>query len=210
MTAVTVRLAQLQGLHRDGTLFGLSPFETEMRRRLWWNICTLDRRAAEEQGSTALIWESSFDTKMPLNINDSDIHPDSTSFPEPVVGTSDMSFVLLRVEHWKAYPQFHKPSDSPEQLSQEKAAEYIRDKEKILESIKEHFETTYLRYFDTSVPFFWLLNTFTRQSFVSRSTKHAVTSMYVLANPLLIGKNGFINIPSVPHHSSNSPSTTRD
>lgn len=167
MTAVAVRLAQLQGLHRDGTLFGLSPFETEMRRRLWWNICTLDRRAAEEQGSAPLIWESSFDTKMPLNINDSDIHVGSTSFPEPRTGATDMSFVLLRVEHWKAYPQFQKLSDLPEKLSQEEAAEYIKEKEKLLEKVKEHFEVTYLRYFDTSVPFFWLLNTFTRQAFVS-------------------------------------------
>ncbi|RFU30743.1 hypothetical protein B7463_g5617, partial [Scytalidium lignicola] len=165
MTGVAVRLAQLQGLHRDGTLFGLPPFETEMRRRLWWNICTLDQRAAEEQGSIPLLCEGSFDTKMPLNINDSEISPDSTSFPEPEIGATDMSFALLRIEHWKAYRQFHKSSAIPEQLSQEEAAKSIEEKERLLETIKEHFETTYLRYFDTSVPFFWLVTTFSRLSF---------------------------------------------
>ncbi|KAH8805765.1 fungal-specific transcription factor domain-containing protein [Xylogone sp. PMI_703] len=165
MTGVAVRLAQLQGLHRDGTLFGLSPFETEMRRRLWWNICTLDQRASEEQGSTPLIWDGNFDTKMPLNIDDSDIDPDSTSFPEPRISATDMSFALLRVEHWKAYRQFHKSSTVPEQLSQEDAARSIEDKKRLLENIKEHFENTYLRHFDTAIPFYWLVTTFTRLSF---------------------------------------------
>jgi hypothetical protein len=30
--------AEKLGMHRDGTLLGLSPFETEERRRLWWQM----------------------------------------------------------------------------------------------------------------------------------------------------------------------------
>jgi hypothetical protein len=36
LTGLALRIAQSLGLHRDGTKFGLSPFDTEMRRRLWW------------------------------------------------------------------------------------------------------------------------------------------------------------------------------
>lgn len=36
LTGLALRISQSLGLHRDGTQFGLSPFDTEMRRRLWW------------------------------------------------------------------------------------------------------------------------------------------------------------------------------
>jgi hypothetical protein len=36
LTGLALRISQSLGLHRDGTRFGLSPFDTEMRRRLWW------------------------------------------------------------------------------------------------------------------------------------------------------------------------------
>ena len=35
---VLIRVGQGLGLHRDGSNFGLDPFETEMRRRLWWYV----------------------------------------------------------------------------------------------------------------------------------------------------------------------------
>lgn len=50
MTAAVHRIAHGLGLHRDGTRFGLSPFETETRHRLWWSIYLLDLRASEYRG----------------------------------------------------------------------------------------------------------------------------------------------------------------
>ena len=41
MVTLMVNIAQSMGLHRDGEQFNLSPFETEMRRRVWWNARTL-------------------------------------------------------------------------------------------------------------------------------------------------------------------------
>ena len=35
---LAIHLAQALGIHRDGTHFGLPPFDTEMRRRLWPSI----------------------------------------------------------------------------------------------------------------------------------------------------------------------------
>lgn len=35
LTGVVVRIAQGIGLDRDGTILGLSPFDTEIRRRIW-------------------------------------------------------------------------------------------------------------------------------------------------------------------------------
>ena len=46
MTGLATRIANAMGIHRDGAQFGLEPFETEMRRRLWWQVCTLGKRAS--------------------------------------------------------------------------------------------------------------------------------------------------------------------
>jgi hypothetical protein len=109
LTGLVVRMAQTLGLHRDGGHYDLTPFDIEMRRRLWWQICILDSRASEDHGCDPTITEQSFDTQMPLNVDDIDLCPSMASFPEPKLGcnrrhtptnsvcatrTKDMSLVL--------------------------------------------------------------------------------------------------------------------
>src|SRR5690242_19811923 len=92
-----IRMAQSQGLHRDGTALGLSAFETEMRRRLWWYIVTLDERLTELAGSES----SSFrftDTALPSNVNDADLEPDMPKLPRERTGASEMTFCLVKYE----------------------------------------------------------------------------------------------------------------
>ncbi|KAG7044484.1 mitogen-activated protein kinase kinase kinase [Colletotrichum scovillei] len=48
LSGLAVRLAQNFGIHREGSLFGLSTFDIEMRRRLWWQIAVLDAPSAED------------------------------------------------------------------------------------------------------------------------------------------------------------------
>jgi hypothetical protein len=99
LTGLLIRLSQCLGLHRDGSNFpNLSPFQVEMRRRLFWAMCVLDLRSAEDQGTDLTIVPGTFDTQLPLNINDNDISPESTQLPEPREGTTDMAFSLVRYE----------------------------------------------------------------------------------------------------------------
>lgn len=96
VTSVVVRMAQVLGMHRDGTSFAhLSPFDVEMRRRVWWTLCVLDLRSSEDQNIDPVIPHGSFDTKIPLNINVSDLDP---SFAEPPIerqGLTDMTVPLV-------------------------------------------------------------------------------------------------------------------
>lgn len=64
LTGLVVRIAQTLGIHRDGSHFGLAPFEIEMRRRLWWQVCILDARSSEDHGCDPTIVEAQFDAKM--------------------------------------------------------------------------------------------------------------------------------------------------
>ncbi|KAI1655330.1 fungal-specific transcription factor domain-containing protein [Daldinia decipiens] len=99
LTGLAIRISQSLGIHREGTEFdGLSPFDVEMRRRLWWAICILDVRSAEDQGTELTIAERTYDTQFPLNINDADLTPEMTEFPEEKLGPTDMTFCLIRYE----------------------------------------------------------------------------------------------------------------
>lgn len=96
MTGLLIRMSLALGLHRDGSCFErLSPYEIEMRRRVWRVVCALDVRPSEDQGTHHSITVGSFDAKMPLNINDEDITPDSKEFPPERDGLTDMSFARV-------------------------------------------------------------------------------------------------------------------
>ncbi|KAM9880996.1 C6 transcription factor [Verticillium dahliae] len=93
LLGLLIRLAQGQGLHREGALLpNLSPYETELRRRLWWMIIVLDVRAAEDRGTEVIILPGSYDTHMVANINDEDFGPDTLTKLVDRSGPTDMSF----------------------------------------------------------------------------------------------------------------------
>ena len=91
MTSLAIRMGHSLGLHRENSRPGLTIFQTEMRRRLWWQLIHLDLRCCEDRGSDPFILDNSFNTKIPLNINDSDIGPDTISLPEERPEFTEMS-----------------------------------------------------------------------------------------------------------------------
>ncbi|KAM0335445.1 hypothetical protein ACHAQA_000491 [Verticillium albo-atrum] len=93
LLALLIRLAQGQGLHRDGAQPpNLTPFEIELRRRLWWMLIVLDVRAAEDRGTEVIILRGSYDTHMVININDDDFGPDTLVHLTDRSGPTEMSF----------------------------------------------------------------------------------------------------------------------
>ena len=55
----------------------------------------LDLRASEDQGMDLAIRSGSFDTKIPLNINEADIDPESKQIPAERHGVTDLSFTRI-------------------------------------------------------------------------------------------------------------------
>ncbi|KAI1422984.1 fungal-specific transcription factor domain-containing protein [Xylaria sp. FL1777] len=97
LNGVTVRVAQKMGLHRDGELLGLPPFETEMRRRIWWQIILIDTVYALMSGLGQSLLPRSWDTKQPNNIHDADLYPTMTTL-QPRSGPTDMIYCLVCYE----------------------------------------------------------------------------------------------------------------
>ncbi|KAF2969758.1 hypothetical protein GQX73_g3860 [Xylaria multiplex] len=99
MTGLVIRMAQSLGLQRDGSHFKhLAPYEVDTRRRVWYALCSLDVRASEDQGTDFTIQQGSFDTKLPLNINDDDIDVDTTETPIEREGITDRTVSIVTME----------------------------------------------------------------------------------------------------------------
>ncbi|KAL6898521.1 hypothetical protein GGI43DRAFT_78707 [Trichoderma evansii] len=98
LNGLAVRMAHSIGLHRDGSKLGLSPFESEVRRRLWWHLLARDGRAAEDHGISSWSTVPGYDTKMPLNIDDNELRPDMKELPPPHNGWTKMSLPLTCME----------------------------------------------------------------------------------------------------------------
>nr|POF17513.1 bikaverin cluster transcription factor bik5 [Quercus suber] len=160
LTGLSVRIAQTMGIHRDGSHFDLPPFEVEMRRRLWWQVCVLDTRSSEDHGCDPTIIEQTFDTNLPLNINDVDIHPTMTEFPPDRQGCTDMSFCRIRFEVSNTFRRINYIPPGPQSPNLTNIT--LQDKERWLEDCHERLQERYLKHCDASVPLFWVTATVAR------------------------------------------------
>ncbi|KAF5568823.1 hypothetical protein FPHYL_2630 [Fusarium phyllophilum] len=93
------RSAEQLGMHRDGIVLGLSPIETEERRRLWWQLQHLDLILSLKNNVTPLSFGTGWDVRLPLNIEDDDLDPSSTTPPKERTGLTSFSYTLFT--YWK-------------------------------------------------------------------------------------------------------------
>ena len=154
MSGIAMRLAQSMGLHRDGSHFELSPLEIENRRRLWWQLWYLDVRASEDHRSDSNARALKFDTKLPLNINDSDLHSNSLEILQDSEGLTDTTFSVIRYQIATANRKIASRADSHESLA---------EKERALNECFQSIEAKYLRYCEGSTDtLYWLVENVTR------------------------------------------------
>lgn len=157
LTGLAIRIGQSMGLHRDGTFLpGLTPLEIEMRRRLFWALCILDLRSAEDQGTDLTIVERTFDTELPLNINDSDISEETKVLPPSRQGASDMTFSLIRYEICAQARSLYVVSNATPGQCPRDAASSLEEHERIVRNIYEGVEEKYFKDQPTSCnPMLW-------------------------------------------------------
>ncbi|KAH7122168.1 fungal-specific transcription factor domain-containing protein [Dactylonectria estremocensis] len=137
MTGLVIRMALAIGLHRDGSHFkNLSPYEVQMRRRVWWSLCMLDIRASEDQGTDYTIASGSFDTKLPLNIDDSNLGPNTREMPAEHQGVTCMSIALVSFEMCETIRQMMAPGAKPT----------LEEQSRLLNSLYAKLENGYLQY----------------------------------------------------------------
>lgn len=94
---LAIRIAGTLGLSRDGTSLNLTPFETEMRRRLWWGLVYFDGRMAELVGQDGDLMGNDYETGPPANLNDSDLFPAMSRLPDNGRGPTESIYLQARV-----------------------------------------------------------------------------------------------------------------
>ncbi|KHN96055.1 uncharacterized protein MAM_06160 [Metarhizium album ARSEF 1941] len=202
LIGIAVRIAQRMGLHRDPAGYGLPPLETEQRRRLWWTIVSYDRRIGEMTGSTITGLSCGGDCKLPLNVNDSDLHVDGKELPSPHNGPTEMLFALTRLEIAMAVvsnssrdsantnnPDKPSPSSPSPSSKQSPAPPTIRiagqdSPSYTLEGFCAHMEGTYLQHCDPRVPLHFFTLTMTRQTLSKMRVVTYLVRMYGTDEPL--------------------------
>ena len=158
LTGVLIRLAVSLKLHIDGShLANIAPFEIEMQRRLWWQICLIDSRSEDLQVSAYKVGEEMFDTQLPVNTDDVNLNPGMSVSPIVTERWTEMTVFLIRCEVWKLSRRLQSvtlvasdlPADTDERLE-------------LLQQCQTRIENTYLTYLDPGRPIQAFVATMTR------------------------------------------------
>ncbi|KAJ3479025.1 hypothetical protein NLG97_g8424 [Lecanicillium saksenae] len=154
LCGIALRLAQKMGLHRDGKALGLSLFETEMRRRLWWHIAHLDFRTSDLLGAKPSLDIHVGDAGVPWNVEDEDLHPSMTEVPKERRAITSITMCLVRCDLTKSLQRLSGSSTFVASWGDIGTNVNMSTKEKdaLIDDIEDKFETKYLRYCDPSRP----------------------------------------------------------
>ncbi|KAJ0415292.1 fungal-specific transcription factor domain-containing protein [Aspergillus carlsbadensis] len=93
-----VRLALRKGYHREPSLFpNITPYEGELRRRLWMMLYFVDVVISIQMGLPRLIKDEQCDAGLPHNLLDSDFGEDTKPLPTPRPDTE-----ITPIQFWVA------------------------------------------------------------------------------------------------------------
>ncbi|PYI01826.1 C6 transcription factor [Aspergillus sclerotiicarbonarius CBS 121057] len=143
LRGLVIRAAQSIGLHRDGKHFKLTPLECELRRRLWWHLCSADSRAVEDHGVGVTGGGEFYDTEYPANIDDQNLPATATVPPEPQARWTEMTVSLITTIANQKRLELH--SALTNSVPGKRPAELVQE-------VKDHICDGYLRHGDPNIP----------------------------------------------------------
>lgn len=153
LMGLTIRNAEKLGLHRDGLALGLSPEQTEERRRVWWQLQHIDLCVGICSGSTPMTLMADWDAKIPLNIEDNDISPSTVAMPQERKGLSSMAY--CRYTSWiidKQRQGFRAKQGRFALSWQANPALASKVKDDVLRELEQGLNTSFLQYCDPIKP----------------------------------------------------------
>ncbi|KAL3496315.1 putative C6 transcription factor [Aspergillus germanicus] len=167
LTGIAVRIGQRIGIHRDGQKLDLPPFQVEMRRRLFYHLLPLDSSAAQISGIGISIMPGTWDTKLPLNINDDEIWPGMTESPLEKNGATEMIFCLSRFCVGKHLTRVGGPAD----LESSSHFKDIAEAERSVSEAETEVEEKFIRYCDVLNPVHFLTMSLARAGLMAMRLK---------------------------------------
>lgn len=121
-----VRIALYMGYHRDPDHYPqLSPFDGEIRRRVWHQCIIFDVLTSFTLGLPSMILHTTSDTKAASNFLDSDFGPESMTLPppRPMHELSPVSYAVIKARIVKVFAMASEASHAVEPPSLERVQE---------------------------------------------------------------------------------------
>ena len=158
LTGVAIRIAEGMGMRLDGTELGLSPFESEMHRRIWWQLKLHDTRAAELCGQSKFrdFGVDGNAPKKPANVDDSDFYPGMTQAATESSQPTEMIWILLRADlasfATAQRAKSQKLGNGVASSEEFAALDDLKAKDGFIKQLEDTIETKHLRFCDPTQP----------------------------------------------------------
>ncbi|KAI9163992.1 FAD-dependent monooxygenase fsr3 [Paramyrothecium foliicola] len=167
LAALAVRMGQGLQLHQPDKGLGLSPFESENRRRLWLSIWLLDISLAVDYGNEPLICGGINHGNLPSNVNDSSFDETSTGLANEREPATVMMHTLIRHELGTCFKKLvHERKRIRLSFSPQIDLQTMED---ILAECRSTVQEKYLRYNSGDGPLQWMIAASTRMFFAKTS-----------------------------------------
>lgn len=170
MLGVAIRIAERIGIHSESALAKCTPLEAELRRRLWWSLVLFDTRISEMAEHKIATLSPTWDCKIPLNVNDSDLRPEMKEPPAVQEKCTDALFAVVRSElgEFVRHTMFHLDFTSPalKPISKTVQQGHISEVAE-LASLEKMIEDKYLKFCDPENPLHFMTIWWTR-SYLAR------------------------------------------
>ncbi|KAF9894375.1 hypothetical protein FE257_007878 [Aspergillus nanangensis] len=141
LVGVIARLAMRMGYHRDSKMFpNITPFQGEMRRRVWTFVRQADLLFSFQVGLPSMIRSSDSDTELPRNLYDDDFDEDCTELPpsRPPHETTPISFLIAKARLTYAFGRVVEDASSLQSAPYDKVMEMDGELRRAHEMIPEH------------------------------------------------------------------------
>ncbi|KAJ5210039.1 hypothetical protein N7491_009852 [Penicillium cf. griseofulvum] len=141
MTGVIARLAMRSGYHRDSKMFpNITPFQGEMRRRVWSFVRQADILFSHQVGLPSMIRGTDTDTELPRSLYDDDFDEDCKELPPPrqLNEPTPISYLIAKARLSNSFSRVVEQCASVSSVPYEKVMEIDADLRQARDLIPDH------------------------------------------------------------------------
>ncbi|PVH78409.1 hypothetical protein DL98DRAFT_516746 [Cadophora sp. DSE1049] len=155
LLGVAMRISQRMGIDKEAILAKSAPLEAELRRRLWWTLVLFDARVGEMADSKSPSLTPIWDSRVVLNVGDSELRIHMKEAPQAQGTFSDAIFAVVRSEvgNYVRHTKWHLDFSNPALLPLAQAHQphtFVEGSE--MGSLESLIEDKYLRHCDPEIP----------------------------------------------------------
>ena len=150
LVASAIDLARGIALNKDGSHYGYDAIETQVHRMIWHQLCFLDIRVCEAQSPRARIRQDEFDTRFPLNFEDSDLEKSGLPSESNDTWTS-MTLSIARMECNEKIREIHAARQRTRHGDESESA-YVKKMLDTIKDFQQYMEKKYHPLIDDGIP----------------------------------------------------------